>query len=109
MDKTERKFEDAWGITREQYEDLSAAFDLFDLDGNQTISIDELQLVLKALGQVKSHAEIKVMIREVEAESDQELTFNEFMRLMSKRIQDGKKNEELLEAFHVFAGDKPYI
>lgn len=46
--------------------EFKKAFDLFDKDGNGCITTNELETVLKSLGQNPSEAELKDMINEVD-------------------------------------------
>lgn len=51
-------------------QETRAAFDVFDKDGSGTISADELQQVMKSLGEDLSAAEIRDMIREADKDND---------------------------------------
>lgn len=63
---------------------LRAAFDVFDVDKNGFISAEELQRVMRSLGDKKtSLAECRHMINCVDKDGDQMVDFNEFQCLMS--------------------------
>lgn len=48
--------------------ELREAFSLFDKDGSGTISNDELEVVMKSLGQNPTQGELKQMIQEVDVD-----------------------------------------
>ncbi|KAM7252623.1 hypothetical protein ACFE04_008132 [Oxalis oulophora] len=63
---------------------LKDAFDLYDLDGNGVISADELQLVMKRMGEKCSLAEAKKMISSVDEDGDGNVDFEEFKKMMTQ-------------------------
>lgn len=50
------------------FAELREAFSLFDKDGSGTISNDELEVVMKSLGQNPTQSELKKMIQEVDVD-----------------------------------------
>lgn len=64
-------------------EKLTAAFKLFDTDGNGTISKDELTHVLSTSGQITPDL-IEDILKQADENDDGEINFNEFCNLMSK-------------------------
>jgi calmodulin len=46
------------------------AFKLFDADGDGTITVDELEVVMKSLGHTPSRAELENMIGEVDGDGE---------------------------------------
>lgn len=50
------------------FPELQEAFSLFDKDGSGTISNEELEVVMKSLGQNPSEEELQKMIKEVDAD-----------------------------------------
>lgn len=48
--------------------ELREAFSLFDKDGSGTISNEELEVVMKSLGQNPTEEELQEMIREVDVD-----------------------------------------
>jgi len=71
--------------------DLKDAFNMFDIDGNGSISADELHRVLMRLGEASSLDECHHMIRGVDADGDGQVSFDEFFTMMSSpvAVQDG--------------------
>jgi calmodulin len=71
------------------------------------IELDELQKVMKKLGQNPTEAELVEMINSVDDNGDNEIDFNEFLVLMKSRISetDADPDKELRDAFAVFDTD----
>ena len=63
-------------------EELKQAFAVFDVDGNGTISDEELASVMNALGENLTKADIDFMIKAVDINSDGEIDFDEFKKMM---------------------------
>ncbi|CAI9096760.1 OLC1v1032971C1 [Oldenlandia corymbosa var. corymbosa] len=76
----------------EVLENLKDAFSVFDMDKNGSISADELQNVLKSLGEDCSLAECKKMIGGVDADGDGMISFEEFkvMMMMGSRFDSSE-------------------
>lgn len=70
--------------SNEAMESLKEAFLVFDLDKNGFISAEELQNVLKSLGDECSIAECRKMISGVDADGDGTINFDEFRVMMVK-------------------------
>ncbi|XP_027099661.1 probable calcium-binding protein CML25 [Coffea eugenioides] len=76
----------------EVMENLKDAFSVFDIDKNGSISADELQNVLKSLGEECSLAECRKMICGVDADGDGMICFEEFkvMMMMGSRFDSSE-------------------
>merc|ERR1712118_142763 len=61
---------------------------------------------MKSLGRNATREELKAMIAEVDDDGSGEIEFDEFLRLMSSKINDGDTVEEMREAFLVFDRDR---
>ena len=51
------------GLDPDEMEEWRTIFNLFDVDGDQTITHEELGIVLRSMGQNPSEQELKEMIR----------------------------------------------
>ena len=80
MDENNLEF----NFTPEQIAEFRQAFDLFDLDGNGTISAGELSNVMGAIGHNPTHEELMEMINEGDVNGDNELEFKEFVAMMAR-------------------------
>ena len=93
-------------LTKEQISDFREAFSLFDHDENGSISAAELGQVLSALGQTPSPNELSDMINEVDVDGNGTVEFAEFVILMTNKVKEMSKQEEIEEAFNVLDKEK---
>ena len=93
-------------LSPEQIADFKEAFSLFDHDENGSISAKELGEVLKALGQNPSKNELSDMINEVDVDGNGTVEFAEFVILMTNKVKELNKDEEIKEAFDVLDKEK---
>ena len=89
-------------LTDEQKQEFKDVFSLFDKDGDGTVSTKELGVVMRALGQNPTDAEIAEMIKEVDQDGNGEVDFEEFCQLMIKKMNENEPEEELVEVFKIF-------
>lgn len=92
-------------LSEDEIADLKEAFSMFDKDGDGTITIDELRIVFRKLGQknITDRALIE-MIMSVDDNGDGEIDFNEFLVLMRSHMTSDP-DKELRDAFRVFDTD----
>lgn len=60
-------------LSQEQIAEFKEAFALFDKDGDGTITMIELGIVMKSLGQNPTDAELQDMINEVDSDGNGEI------------------------------------
>ena len=93
-------------LSNEQIADFREAFSLFDHDENGSISSTELGDVLKALGQNPSQNELADMINEVDVDGNGTVEFAEFVILMTNKVKEMTREEEISEAFNILDKEK---
>jgi len=81
------------------------AFTLFDADGDGTISIKELQEVMKSLNLNPTETEIEDMINEVDSDRNGTIDFEEFCKMMTNPTKEVDFEAEMKSAFGVFDHD----
>lgn len=92
-------------LTEEQIAEFKEAFQIFDKDGDGSITTKELGTVMRSLGQNPSDEEVRQMIEEVDEDKSETIDFKEFLGLMAKKMKETDAEDELLEAFKVFDRD----
>jgi len=97
--------EEIAGLTEGTIDDLREAFGLFDKDGDGTITVKELSMVMHSLGQTPKEEELKKMMSEVDKDNSGAIEFGEFCHLMAKSMKDADNEEDLMEAFRIFDAD----
>ncbi|KAG5880816.1 hypothetical protein JTB14_027982 [Gonioctena quinquepunctata] len=91
-----------YGLSEDQVAEFKEAFMLFDKDEDGTITMAELGVVMRSLGQRPTETELRDMVNEVDQDGNGTIEFNEFLQMMSKKMKDADGEEELREAFRVF-------
>ncbi len=69
-------------LSSELMKEISDGFELFDQDGDGTISVEELSLVMKAFGDEPADDEVRQMIEANDTSGDGAIDFGEFVRMM---------------------------
>ena len=92
-------------LTDEQIAEFKEAFQIFDKEGDGSITTKELGTVMRSLGQNPSDDEIRQMIIDVDEDKSETIDFKEFLGLMAKKMKENDSEDELIEAFKVFDRD----
>ena len=92
-------------LTDEQIAEFKEAFQIFDKDGDGSITTKELGTVMRRLGQNPSDDKIRQMIIDVDEDKSETIDFKEFLGLMAKKMKENDSEDELIEAFKVFDRD----
>eukprot|EP00818_Percolomonas_sp_WS_P006757 CAMPEP_0117445266 /NCGR_PEP_ID=MMETSP0759-20121206/5700_1 /TAXON_ID=63605 /ORGANISM="Percolomonas cosmopolitus, Strain WS" /LENGTH=202 /DNA_ID=CAMNT_0005237423 /DNA_START=72 /DNA_END=676 /DNA_ORIENTATION=- len=84
--------------------ELKQVFRLFDKDGDNSITINELRGVLTSLGVACENDELDAMMKHVDTNGDAQIDFEEFYTLMTSGDHQKENDEELeaREAFKIF-------
>ena len=93
-------------LSPEQVAEMKEVFNIFDVDGDNTISTKELGKVMNSLGQNPNEAELRELIQEYDNDGNGTLDFPEFLELMAKKLKQIDTEEELVEAFKIFDRDQ---
>ncbi|CAK7339504.1 unnamed protein product [Dovyalis caffra] len=88
--------------TRE--DELKEVFRHFDGDGDGRISALELRSYFGSIGEYMSHEEAESAINDLDADQDNLLDFQDFLRLMNREAND--KDDDLKMAFEMFEMEK---
>ena len=66
-------------------EEILAAFNFYDMDGNGYVSARELRSIMLSLGEILTDAEVDEMIRDADVNGDGQIDYDDFVRMMSSR------------------------
>lgn len=95
------------GLTQREAEELKEAFSLFDKNGDQSISREELGAVLRALGRNPTQKEVEDMMREADTDKSGNLNYDEYVQVIAKHMTPlDEVKIGLRQAFSVFDRDK---
>ncbi|KAJ4474361.1 hypothetical protein J3R30DRAFT_3508317 [Lentinula aciculospora] len=75
-----KKFQDT-----DSEEEIRQAFQVFDKDGNGSISAKELKAVMESLGEKLSDKEVDAMILEADQDGDGNINYAEFVDMMRSK------------------------
>jgi Ca2+-binding EF-hand superfamily protein len=73
-------------LTKEQVDEIKAAFELFDKDHSGNIDVNELRDAMKALGIYLKKDAVKEMMKKVDKDGSGTIELDEFMALMAEKI-----------------------
>eukprot|EP01083_Nonionella_stella_P068755 182773_1 len=86
-------------------DELREVFQLFDVDGDGSITHIEVGRVLNRLGKKFDEAEVKAMIARIDKDGNGEIDFLEFLLMMTDRVKNLHDVDEMKECFQVFDAD----
>ena len=89
-------------LSEEQISFFKEAFNLFDKDGNGFINTNELDSVLRSLGQNPTEVELQEMISEIDSDGNGSVDFPEFLTMMANKMKENNNKDEIHEIFKVF-------
>ena|SRR5438105_10741457 len=88
--------------TDKQNFEIREAFDLFDQGCKGFINARDLGTVMRSLGKTPTQAELDDMINEFDPTGVGKISFDDFLHIMNRPMDDSDCSEELREAFKVF-------
>ena len=88
-------------LTKEQEKRLDEAFFLIDQDNDKAISINEVGLLLRALGIYISENDIEKMKSKLGNEGEL-VSYDEFKKIYKKRLKTNLSGNDLIDAFKYF-------
>ena len=92
-------------VTSRQKQEIKDAFDLFDADESGSIDSGELKVAMKALGFEATDLEINQFINEADPKKTGSIQYDQFFKLMSKKMQERNPENEMREAFQLIDED----
>ncbi len=89
-------------LTEAQIAEFGEAFSLFDKEGRGTITTNDLGAVMRSLGLNPSEAELKAMLKDIDAGGNGTIEFPEFLTLLTSKAKERAEQAEIVAAFRVF-------
>jgi len=71
-------------FSRKEIKDYEGKFKLYNVSGNGRLSFEELKIMMEKLGAPQTHLGLKAMIKEVDEDEDNAISFREFMLIFRK-------------------------
>lgn len=94
------------GLDEEAMEEIKEAFNLFDTDGKGSIDVRELKAAFRALGFQVKKAEIRQMFIDMDKDlSSATISYDEFVEMVTPRMQNRDSREEIMKVFALFDDD----
>merc|ERR1711971_577937 len=93
-------------LTEDQKAEIKEAFSLFDTDSSGSIDGKELKTVMRALGFEPEPGEIEKMIADVDDDGNGTMEFDDFFRMMEKKILNKDPKDGMRKAFKLFDDDQ---
>ena len=90
-------------ISEERQKDYRQTFDMFDNNKSGKIDKKELGNVMRQLGKNPSETDLETLVKEVDADGDGEIDFNEFLTMMAE--SENSEIDEIKTAFAIFDKD----
>ena len=92
-------------LTEEQLEEFREAFDLFDKDGDGTISTGELKNLLRCFGQACNDEEAREIIDLYDRGETGSLEFEHMVEIMHTFMEEDDVDEEIMQVYRLFDRD----
>merc|ERR1712100_164187 len=86
-------------------EGVQGAFDLFDSDGSGAIDASELKVAMMALGFEPTDDEIDKMVKDIDADGNATVEFEEFIGMMEGKMSEKDQVDEMKKAFTLYDDD----
>eukprot|EP00946_MAST-07B_sp_MAST-7B-sp1_P002463 g2463.t1 len=95
------------GLTSTELAEFREIFDLVDKDKGGSIGSEELADLMSTLGIDASREEIRAMVSEIDEDGNGEIDFDEFVQVMSRKVNADYTREQVKRAFRTFSLGAP--
>jgi len=89
-------------LSDEELAEFREIFNLVDLDKGGTISKSELKQLMNTLGLKPSQEELNAMVDEIDEDGNGEIDFDEFVTVMSRKVNTSYSPSQVKSAFKIF-------
>ena len=95
------------GLSPSELSEFREIFDLVDKDKGGSISSTELTELMSTLGINASQEEIRAMVSEIDTDGNGDIDFDEFVAVMSRKVNADYSSKDVKRAFRTFALGQP--
>ena len=81
-------------LSEQEICELHEAFNIFDVESDGSIEAKNLPILMNALNQKISKEEIENILKEIDINNDGQIYFNQFLKIMAKRLKNVKEDED---------------
>ena len=81
-------------LSEQEICELHELFNIFDIDSDGSIEASQLGMLMNALKQYPTQEELNQIIKETDIDNTNQIYFNQFLKIMAKRIKDTKDDED---------------
>jgi centrin-1 len=78
-------------------QEISEAFELFDVDGSGHVDVRELKISMRALGFDVKKSEVRSMIANIGKDPNDVISFDEFCQILSVKMATRDNREEIMK------------
>merc|ERR1711966_24100 len=89
-------------LSEKEMAEIKEAFDLFDGDNSGSIEKKELFVAIQALGFEPTVEEVDKMVKDIDADGNAIIEYNEFVAMMEDKVSGKDQTEEMKKAFKLF-------
>ncbi|KAL7719717.1 Calmodulin [Entamoeba marina] len=93
-------------LTADQEQEYKEAFQLFDKDNDEKITVEELGTVMRALGANPTQQKISDIVKDFDKEQTGKFTVDTFLEIMLDFGQEVDSSDEIKKAFEIFDKEK---
>jgi calmodulin len=94
-------------LTAEEISEFKDIFNLVDRAGRGFIDKEQLSELMDTLGIDATPAEVDIMLSEIDVDGNNEIDFDEFVAVMSRKVNANYSADQVKNAFKVFEGINP--
>jgi calmodulin len=95
------------GLSTAELAEFREIFDLVDKDKGGSISSAELAELMTTLGINASQEEISAMVAEIDTDGNGDIDFDEFVAVMSRKVNANYTSKDVKRAFKTFSLGQP--
>ena len=94
-------------ISEQEVQEFREIFNLVDRDGGGSIDVKELEQLMDLVGVNATEDEVTAMVEEIDSTGAGEIEFEDFLRVMSKKVEVNYTPEQVIRSFEILAGNSP--